>query len=366
MRTEVEQARAEQRAASAAMRGAPSDETARRADRAESSASRRVRRAGRARAARRDACCSRCRTRRTRAFPTVAVREDNVVVRTWGEAAELQLRPLPHYEIGERLGVFDFERAVKISGSRFAVLRGDGARLQRALTSFMLDIAREHGYTEVAPPFLVRREAMIGTAQLPEVRGRGIPRRRRAVPHSHRRGAGDQPLRAARFSRPRSCRSRTSRSRPCWRREAGAAGKDTRGYIRLHQFEKVEMVRFTTPGDLAGRARADHRRTRSTCCSASACTIASCSCAPATSDSRSGRSTTSRCGRRGCGSGSRCRRARCSPISRRDEPTSGTARRRGEKPRHVHTLNGSAPRRAAHLRRDPRDLPAGGRDGADP
>ena len=126
-------------------------------------------------------CCSRCRIHPTTSVPDGGGPEDNVVARTWGDAPSFAFDPLPHYELGERLGVFDFERAAKISGSRFVMLRGDGARLQRALTSFMLDVAREHGYTEIAPPFLVRREAMVGTAQLPEVRGRGVSRRRRAL-----------------------------------------------------------------------------------------------------------------------------------------------------------------------------------------
>src|SRR3984957_6532542 len=172
--------------------------------------------------------------------------EDNVVARTWGEPPSFDFDALPHYELGERLGIFDFERAAKISGSRFAILRGDGARLQRALTSFMLDVAREHGYSEIAPPYLVRREAMVGTAQLPKFEDEAyhtddglflIPTAEVPVTNLY---AGEI-LEAARL--PIAHVAFT----PCWRREAGAAGKDTRGSIRLHQFEKVEMVRFTTP-----------------------------------------------------------------------------------------------------------------------
>ena len=93
----------------------------------------------------------------------------NVPVRTWGEPPKFGFEPRPHYELGERLGIFDFERAAKISGARFAILRGEGARLQRALIAWMLDVAtREHGYTEILPPYLVRRECMVGTAQLPK------------------------------------------------------------------------------------------------------------------------------------------------------------------------------------------------------
>lgn len=172
---------------------------------------------------------------------------ENVVVRTWGEAPQFNFTPLPHYEIGERLGIFDFDRAVKLSGSRFVILRGDGARLQRALTAYMLELATtEHGYTEIAPPYLVRRDAMVGTAQLPKFEDDAyhteddlflIPTGE--VPLTNLYSAeildGAQlPLTYVGFT-------------PCWRREAGAAGKDTRGYVRLHQFEKVEMVRFTTP-----------------------------------------------------------------------------------------------------------------------
>ncbi len=172
---------------------------------------------------------------------------DNVVVRTWGEPPKFGFTPLPHYELGERLGIFDFERAAKLSGSRFVILRGDGARLQRALTAYMLELATtEHGYTEIAPPYLVRREAMVGTAQLPKFEDDAyhteddlflIPTAEVPITNLHSGeilDGADLPLRYVGFT-------------PCWRREAGAAGKDTRGYVRLHQFEKVEMVRFTTP-----------------------------------------------------------------------------------------------------------------------
>jgi seryl-tRNA synthetase len=179
--------------------------------------------------------------------PLGAGPEDNVVVRTWGTPAAFDFDPLPHYEIGERLGIFDFERAAKLSGSRFVVLRGDGARLQRALITFMLDLAtREHGYSEVAPPYLVRREAMVGTAQLPKFEDDAyhaddglflIPTAEVPITNLY----SDEILDAGQL--PIAHVAHT----PCWRREAGAAGKDTRGYIRLHQFDKVEMVRFTTP-----------------------------------------------------------------------------------------------------------------------
>lgn len=245
LRTTVEQTRAEQRAASAAVRGKPSDE-----QRASLTMLKQRIQDGEARLAdldhRVEALLLEVPNPPHPSVPDGGGPEDNVVVRTWGTAPSFGFDALPHYELGERLGVFDFERAVKISGSRFVVLRGDGARLQRALTSFMLDVAREHGYTEVAPPFLVRREAMIGTAQLPKFEDEAyhaddglflIPTAEVPVTNLY---AGEI-LEAAHL--PIAHVALT----PCWRREAGAAGKDTRGYIRLHQFEKVEMVRFTTP-----------------------------------------------------------------------------------------------------------------------
>ncbi len=171
---------------------------------------------------------------------------NNAVVRSWGRPAEFEFEPRPHFDIGEQLGIFDFERGTKISGARFAVLRGPGARLQRALVTMFLDIAAEHGYSEIAPPYLVRRECMTGTANLPKFEDDAyrtdddlflIPTAEVPVTNLYR----DEILDGAEL--PIAHVAYT----PCWRREAGAAGKDTRGYIRLHQFDKVEMVRFTTP-----------------------------------------------------------------------------------------------------------------------
>jgi seryl-tRNA synthetase len=245
LRTTVEQARAEQRAASATMRGAPSDE-----QRAALTALKLRIQDDETRLAELD---QRVETLLLEipnpphdSVPDGGGPEDNVVARTWGVPQVFDFDPLPHYEIGERLGIFDFERAAKISGSRFAVLRGDGARLQRALTTFMLDVAREHGYSEISPPYLVRREAMVGTAQLPKFEDEAyhvddglflIPTAEVPVTNLYAGEileAGQLPIAHV------ACT-------PCWRREAGAAGKDTRGYVRLHQFEKVEMVRFVTP-----------------------------------------------------------------------------------------------------------------------
>ncbi|MGH7746352.1 MAG: serine--tRNA ligase, partial [Candidatus Dormibacteria bacterium] len=172
---------------------------------------------------------------------------DNVTVRTWGERPEFGFTPRPHHELGEAMGIFDFERAAKISGARFAVLLGDGARLQRALITYMLDLATtRHGYREVAPPYLVRRDAMVGTGNLPKFEDDAfhadgdmflIPTAEVPVTNLYREEILDGellPIRHVAYT-------------PCWRREAGAAGKDTRGYVRLHQFDKVELVKFVEP-----------------------------------------------------------------------------------------------------------------------
>ncbi len=180
--------------------------------------------------------------------------EDNPVVRTWGEAPRFDFEPKPHWELGTALGILDFERAAKISGARFAVLWGLGARLERALIAFMLDLhTREHGYTEVYPPFLVNAEAMRGTGQLPKFeedlfktrRSGGddpsplylVPTAEVPVTNLH----ADEILEGA--SLPRAYAAYT----PCFRSEAGSYGKDVRGLIRQHQFDKVELVRFVDP-----------------------------------------------------------------------------------------------------------------------
>jgi seryl-tRNA synthetase len=171
---------------------------------------------------------------------------DNVVVRTWGEPKQFDFEPLPHYDLGDALGIFDFERAAKISGARFAMLRGAGPRLQRALALWFLDQAGERGYSEVSPPYLVRREAMVGTANLPKFEDEAfhadgdlflIPTAEVPVTNMYREeilDAAQLPIKHVAWT-------------PCWRSEAGAAGKDTRGYIRMRQFDKVELVKFTTP-----------------------------------------------------------------------------------------------------------------------
>ncbi len=179
--------------------------------------------------------------------------EDNRVVRVWGERPVYDFEPRPHWELGERLGILDFERAAKLSGARFSVLWGAGARLERALGAFMLDLhTRTHGYREVATPYLVRREALFGTGQLPKFesdlfkteRHRGdeeplylIPTAEVPVTNLH----ADEILDGA--SLPLAYCAHT----PCFRSEAGSHGKDVRGLIRQHQFDKVELVRFVEP-----------------------------------------------------------------------------------------------------------------------
>lgn len=173
---------------------------------------------------------------------------DNPVVRTWGEPPRFDAAPLDHLAVGARLGLFDPERAVKISGSGFACFTGLGARLERSLVNFLLDLhTTQHGYTEVSPPFLVRRECMFGTNQLPKfeddmygLEGNSIfltPTAEVPVTNLHR----EEILPAEEL--PRKYAAYT----PCFRREAGSAGRETRGLIRLHQFDKVELVKVTAP-----------------------------------------------------------------------------------------------------------------------
>jgi len=191
--------------------------------------------------------------------------EDNLVVKTWGEKPTFDFEPRPHWEIGERLGILDLERAAKLSGARFAVYMGAGARLERALIGFMLDLhTQKHGYTEVLPPFMVNSRSLFGTGQLPKFAedlfrcndadadavARGefrdndhwlIPTAEVPVTNLYR----DEILDEARL--PISLTAYT----PCFRAEAGAAGRDTRGIIRQHQFQKVELVKFTRPEESA-------------------------------------------------------------------------------------------------------------------
>ncbi len=172
---------------------------------------------------------------------------ENVVLRRWGEPAQFPFTAKAHFELGERLGVLDFERAARLSGSRFSILMGKGARLARALAAYFLDRAAQRGYTEIAPPYLVTRETMWSTGQLSKFAddmfrddGAGlffIPTAEVPLTALH----GGEILDAS--SLPRKYVAFT----PCFRKEAGAAGKDTRGLVRQHQFEKVELVWLADP-----------------------------------------------------------------------------------------------------------------------
>jgi seryl-tRNA synthetase len=183
--------------------------------------------------------------------PSVKVGKDaseNPVIHESGERKEFPFKARSHYEIGEKLGLFDFERGVKVATSRFYFLKGAGARLERALLNFMIDLhVNEHGYTEVFPPFLLNRAAMTGTGQLPKFEDDAfriekrdlflVPTAEVPVTNMYR----DEILNASALPIKHVAWSTNFRS------EAGAAGKDTRGYIRLHQFNKVELVKFTEP-----------------------------------------------------------------------------------------------------------------------
>src|SRR5712692_5283932 len=180
--------------------------------------------------------------------PVGKTAEENVEVRRWGKPPTFDFTPKPHWELGEQLGVLDLERAAKISGARFAVYWDLGAKLERALANFMLDLhTREHGYTEVLPPYMVNSASMYGTGQLPKFAADLfkcenadlwlIPTAEVPLTNLYR----DETIEASRL--PLSVTAYT----PCFRSEAGSYGKDVRGIIRQHQFQKVELVKFTRP-----------------------------------------------------------------------------------------------------------------------
>jgi seryl-tRNA synthetase len=180
--------------------------------------------------------------------PVGASEHENVVVRAEGEPRQFDFTPKPHWDIGEALGIIDFERGVKLSGSRFFVLKGLGARLQRALTTWMLDVhIQKHGYSEIAPPYLVREEVLVGTGNLPKFgenlfRIQGvdltlIPTAEVPVTNLYREEIlepGTLPIYHVAYT-------------PCWRNEQISAGRDVRGIKRVYQFDKVEMVKFVEP-----------------------------------------------------------------------------------------------------------------------
>ena len=181
--------------------------------------------------------------------PVGADEAANVEVRRWGTQPEFDFEPKDHVDLGVELGILDLDRAAKIAASRFAILNGEGARLERALISFMLDVhAREHGYRETLPPFIVNKSALFGTAQLPKFEADLfkltderelylVPTAEVPVTNYHREeilDAAQLPLRWVAYT-------------PCFRSEAGSYGRDTRGLIRQHQFEKVELVKYALP-----------------------------------------------------------------------------------------------------------------------
>ncbi len=174
--------------------------------------------------------------------------KDNVIVREWGKKPEFKFEPQPHFEIGTKMGILDFERGVKLAGARFYVYHGLAARLERAIINFMLDLhTKEHGYEETFGPFIVNDESMTGTGQYPKFKDEYykmekdglslIPTAEVTLTNIYR----DEILEAE--SLPISLTMQSS----CFRREAGAAGRDTRGLVRVHQFQKVELVKFVEP-----------------------------------------------------------------------------------------------------------------------
>ncbi|HUT54561.1 MAG TPA: serine--tRNA ligase [bacterium] len=180
--------------------------------------------------------------------PVAADESGNVEVRRWGEPRQFDFVPKDHAAIGEALGILDFERAAKITGARFTLLRGAGSRLERALINFFLDLhTREHGYTEVMPPFMANRTTLVGSGNLPKFEADLfkvdpfgyylVPTAEVPLTNIYRDeiiAGEDLPIKLCAFT-------------PCFRSEAGAAGKDTRGLIRQHQFNKVELYKFTAP-----------------------------------------------------------------------------------------------------------------------
>ncbi len=188
--------------------------------------------------------------------PVGTSEKDNVEVRLWGKKPTFSFTPRQHFELGEALGLMSFEDGAKLSGARFVVLKGDLARLERALAAFMLDVhTADYGYTEISPPYLVRPQAMFGAGQLPKFAEEAfattndywlIPTAE--VPLTNL--VADEILEAERLP------LRFVAHTPCFRSEAGAAGKDTRGMIRMHQFSKVELVSITTPE----ASEAEHQR----------------------------------------------------------------------------------------------------------
>ena len=240
---------------------------------------------------------------------------------------EFDFEPLPHWDLGPALDIIDFERGVKLAGTRFYILKAMGARLYRALITWLLDVhTTQHGYTEIYPPFMVREEAMVGSAQFPKFRDvvyfdaesqlYMLPTAEVAMTNMHRDeilDEADLPLYYVAHT-------------PCFRREKMSAGRDVRGIKRVHQFEKVELYKFTTPEtSYAGAGNADPRRPKT---SAACCRFRSAAwkSSPATWASRPPRNSTWKCGRPAARNGSKSAHAATPRSSRRAAPTSATAR----------------------------------------
>ena len=253
--------------------------------------------------------------------------EENVEVRRWGAAPKFDFVAKPHWEVGERAGILDLSVATKITGARFAVYKSWGARLERALANFFLDVhTREHGYTEILPPFLVNTASLMGAGQLPKfaadlfrVEGTDFwltPTSEVELHNLHR----DETI--AEEKLPIYVTAWTA----CFRSEAGAAGKDTRGILRQHQFQKVELFKFTHPE----KSYEEHEKllaNAETILQKLGCTTGRCCCARGIWDLRRRRRMTSRCGCRRAGSFARFRRARIARRFRRGARGYGLSRR---------------------------------------
>jgi seryl-tRNA synthetase len=252
---------------------------------------------------------------------------DNVEVRRWGAPPVFDFQPKPHWDVGERAGILDLPAASKITGARFAVYKGWGARLERALANFFLDVhTREHGYTEILPPFLVNTASLLGAGQLPKFAADLFkventdfwltPTSEVELHNLYR----DETLPEEKL--PIHVAAWTA----CFRSEAGAAGKDTRGILRQHQFQKVELFKFTRP-EQATRSTRPWSATRKRCCKSLRFTTARFCSAPPTWASLRQKPTTSKCGFRPAGSFGRFLPVRTAKRSRHGAQAFATSRR---------------------------------------
>ena len=266
--------------------------------------------------------------------PVGATAEDNQEVRRHGEPKAFDFEPRPHWDLGPALGIIDFERATKMSGSRFSVLLGAGARLARALINFMLDLhTREHGYLEVEPPFLVNAESLRGTGNLPKfekdlfkIAGEWdlylIPTAEVPLTNLHRGEILDGrqlPLHYTAYT-------------PCFRSEAGSYGADVRGLIRQHQFDKVELVKFTTPDKSYDELESLTLNAEEVLKRLGLPYRTMVLCRPGTWGLRRRRPTTSRCGCRARRRIARSPRAATPRRSRRGARTSSSVRKAAARP----------------------------------